>query len=264
MGLEMADRRVDGLDRRPPHRGIRERRRSSVAGADRSRGRRSPPRALPIAAHGRPRDPRRRRAPFRTPATPTSRIRRSGSSRSRRRPARGRPLRPSGHLRRSGTVARSGVPAPALARAASPPWRHRSRRSHRAAGERTVLTYSATSAHLSGRCPSAWRAVKPVPNAYAVRPAASDSRWAIADAVVERVTVARDEHARAEPDPLSALGRQRQRHPHVELQRRRVVDPGPLIAELLGVPHQIRCAGRRRQRTRDLEHAQVLLGTFDG
>jgi hypothetical protein len=58
----------------------------------------------------------------------------------------------------------------------------------------------------------------------------------------------RHEDARAQPDPLGSLGRERERHPDVGALLRRVVQPGAVEAQLLSerdVIGRVEC-GRKR------------------
>ena len=55
-----------------------------------------------------------------------------------------------------------------------------------------------------------------------------------------RVTQARHEHARTQADGRRPLGGQRQRHPHIRGDRRRVVEPSPLVAKAFGLGDELR------------------------
>lgn len=56
------------------------------------------------------------------------------------------------------------------------------------------------------------------------------------------------QHARAETNPPSALGRTTELHPDVGVERRGVVKPGPGIPEILGDPSVLVAFGGGRKR----------------
>ena len=68
----------------------------------------------------------------------------------------------------------------------------------------------------------------------------------------EHVAKAGDEDRGTESDALGALGDARQRDPHVGVQRRRVVQPGPFVAERLGHHRVLDHLGPGRKRAGDV------------
>ena len=87
------------------------------------------------------------------------------------------------------------------------------------------------------------RPVNPVPIAIAARPGASCSSVAIALACTSGCRRFGNEHRRAQPDALGCGRREREHHPDVAVQRGRVVQPGPPVAE---APRPPGCARRCR------------------
>ena len=89
--------------------------------------------------------------------------------------------------------------------------------------------------HLSGRCPIVRRPVKPEPTATATRSGpAIDTSVAIAAAFT--IGWRRLGTSTPGPRPMRGrpLGRAAELHPDVGIERRRVVEPGARVAELLG------------------------------
>ena len=114
-------------------------------------------------------------------------------------------------------------------------------------------------AHVSALWPIAMRPVKPVPIATTTRPGASCSKRRDRARLRERMPQVRHEHRRTEPDARRALRGQRRDHPDVAVQRGRVEQPGPLVAEPLGlddVVDDVRAG--RETRTRSARSAPVL------
>jgi hypothetical protein len=66
------------------------------------------------------------------------------------------------------------------------------------------------------------------------------------------VAQARHEHAGADPDAARRLGEPRERHPHVGVEQRRVVEPDPAVAEALGEPRVLDDARPGRERAGQL------------
>ena len=201
MDLEMADRRVDRLDRLPPHGGTGkgvEARSPALIGRVVGDRRAGPCRSQHVLALG---ILVRRRAPFRTPATPTSRTRRSGSSRARRRPTHAPPLHPSGRLRRSrngGSIGRGGAcPCTVQHRHHGPVDLDRLTAQERADRPDVVGDVGPLERPLPERMAGGEA------GAERVRGPAGRERFEVGDRRRrrERMTVARDEHARPDPDP---------------------------------------------------------------
>ena len=84
------------------------------------------------------------------------------------------------------------------------------------------------------RCPSTYRPVNPAPSATATRSGARSARVATAAAVT--IGWRRLGTSTAGPSPMTCVrsAQRARRHPHVVVQRGRVVQPRPLVAELLG------------------------------
>jgi hypothetical protein len=66
------------------------------------------------------------------------------------------------------------------------------------------------------------------------------------------VAQVRDEHRRTEPDAFGPQRRERGVHPDVGIERRRVEEPRPLIAEMFGEDDVLDDTNAGRKRTGDL------------
>ena len=125
----------------------------------------------------------------------------------------------------------------------------------RAARRAAARCSGACHAHVSGFCPIAMRPVKPVPIATTTRPGASCSSVAIALACVSGWR--RFGTSTAGPSAMRdrALRGERRDHPDVAVQRGRVEQPRPLVAEPFGLDDVVDDVRTGRERAGDLHAA---------
>ena len=138
------------------------------------------------------------------------------------------------------------------------------RGSRRAAAPCTTRTYSATSAHRMGRWPRTWRPVNPAPTPR--RPGQARAAASVAIAAAFVIGCRSEGTSTPGPRPIVEVHSrgERKRDPHVWVQRRRVVQPRPLVSQRLCDPDVLGRLHRRCERTRQLQHFASVSGAVLG
>ena len=121
-------------------------------------------------------------------------------------------------------------------------------------------TYSATRRHGIGRVPSANRPVNPEPTATATRPGAWRTNSAIAAALTIGWRRLGTRTPGPRPMPRCAFRAPAEHHPHVGVDRWRVIQPRPLVAERFGQLRLHGSVGRGCERARYLHDPTITIG----